>query len=67
MASKSDDHVVFSYQLKDLVDVSTSFETPHGFNVVAHCLWPEVCVALVDGLGCIFDSRDPDLLHKVLL
>lgn len=67
VASKSDDHVVFSYQLKDLVDVSTSFETPHGFNVVAHCLWPEVCVALVDGLGCIFDSRDPDLLHKVLL
>nr|CAG4641569.1 EOG090X03KZ [Eurycercus lamellatus] len=51
-------------KLKDLVEISGSFEGPQGFNLVVDCLWPEFYNALVGNLDCIFAQGNPDLFHK---
>nr|CAG4634692.1 EOG090X03KZ [Alona affinis] len=52
------------HNLKDLIEISGSFDGPNGFNLVTDCLWPEFYFALSDNMDCIFAQGNPDLLHK---
>lgn len=51
-------------KLKDVIEISRSFEGLQGFAFVVDCLWPEFYGFLVSDLDCIFAQGNPDLFHK---
>nr|CAH0108522.1 unnamed protein product [Daphnia galeata] len=51
-------------KLKDIIEISRSFEGLRGFAFVIDCLWPEFYDFIVSDLECIFAQGNPDLFHK---
>ncbi|XP_046441864.1 conserved oligomeric Golgi complex subunit 2-like [Daphnia pulex] len=51
-------------KLKDIIEISRSFEGLRGFAFVIDCLWLEFYDFLVSDLDCIFAQGNPDLFHK---